>query len=482
MTCFVILVALLLVANTAVAQVNVEKCSSEELNCFAVLVGKNATTDGSVLLAHNEDDPDEQMLNIYTVPRNEQRGTNKYIWIEFPGMSVADAALNEYGVAVVSDACHSREDRADVVDGGVVYEVRMTVAKYARSARHGVELIKELMEKRGYGDSGRTYIIADSNEGWVCSLVRGHHWVAQRVPDDSVMIIPNNYTISNVDLNDTANFCGSSDIISYAIERGWYNPAEDGEFSFKRAYAKPYSLKDDRNYIRHMSALKHLTGKDYSTDTHTYPFAVKANRKIGITDLIEVLGSHGENIAEKIDYSNEKILHPCCICVDRTVNSSIFQLRGWLPTEVGSLIWTTGGHPCYELFVPWYVGMSRSPKGFERFATAEEAEAKHFSDAKDMRKNYPQAAAWNFISFWEWIYADYDKRIIPTKKVVGKMQAELLQNQAKFESGLNGLYDAKTSVITNREKLEKTLNNYTASWYNRYFKALDKIRKSQTQE
>ena len=64
-------------------------------NCFAVLAGKNATVDGSVLLAHNEDDTGEQMLNIYTVPRNAEKGTNKYIWIEFPGMDVADAALNE---------------------------------------------------------------------------------------------------------------------------------------------------------------------------------------------------------------------------------------------------------------------------------------------------------------------------------------------------------------------------------------------------
>lgn len=465
---FLTLIAALLAVFVVVAQDN--------LNCFAVLVGKNASTDGSVLLAHNEDDPDEQMMNVYTVPRNEKSGTSKRIWIEFPGMEVADAALNEYGVAVVSDACHSREDRADVTDGGVVYEVRMTVAKYARSARHGVELIRELMEKRGYRDSGRTYVIADCNEGWVCSLVRGRHWVAQRVPDDSVMIIPNNYTISNVDLNDTANFCGSSDIITYAIERGWYDPAKDGEFSFKRAYAKPSSLKNDRNYIRHMAALKHLTGKDYSTDTHTYPFAVKANRKIGISDLIEVLGSHGENIADKIDYSNEKILHPCCICVDRTVNSSIFQLRSWLPTEVGSLVWTSGGHPCYELFVPWYVGMSESPKGFERFDTAEEAEAKHFSDAKDMRKNYPDAAAWKFVSFWEWVHKDYDKNIVPTKRVIGKMQAELLQNQVEIERRLGAYYDAETKVITNREKLEKMLNSYTASWYDRYFKTLKKIK------
>jgi hypothetical protein len=123
--------------------------------------------------------------------------------------------------------------------------------------------------------------------------------------------------------------------------------------------------------------------------------------------------------------------------------------------------------------------MSESPKGFERFASAEEAEAKHFSDAKNMRQNYPEAAAWKFVSFWEWIHQDYDKRILPTKQVIGKMQTELLQNQTKFEKLLGAHYNSKSKEITNRSKLEKALNSYTASWYDRYFKALEKIRKIQ---
>lgn len=458
--------------------IQVEAHDFDEYNCFAVLAGRHATTDGSVLLAHNEDDSGEQMFNLYTVPRNEQKGTNKYLWIEFPGMKVADGALNEYGVAVVSDACSSREDRLDVTDGGVVYEIRMTVAKHARSARHGVELIKELVEKRGYAHSGRTYIVADSREGWVCSIVQGRHWVAQRVPDDSVFIIPNNYCITDVNLEDTANFCGSPDIISYAIERGWYNPETDGKFSFKKVYSNPNTLHSDRNYIRHMSALNLITGKDYTTDPNTYPFAVKANRKIGVADLIQVLSSHGENVVVKTKHKKAP-QHPSCICVDRTVNASIFQLRGWLPTEIGSLVWTTGGRPCYELFVPWYVGMSESPKGFQRFATAEEAEAKHFTDAKNMQANYPKAAAWKFVDFWNWLVTDYNKYIGATKKATGKMQDQLFKQQAEFENSLKGLYDSKTKIVTDRAKLEKSLNNYTASWYNRYFKTLEKIKKSQ---
>ncbi len=449
----------------------------EEFNCFAMLAGKNATTDGSVLLAHNEDDSGEQMINIYVSPRDQKNGISKYLWIEFPGMKVADAFLNEYGVAVASDACRSREDRMDVTDGGVIYEVRTTVAKYARSARHGVELIGRLIEQRGYKDSGRSYIIADSKEGWVCSIVRGRRWVAQRVPDDQVMIIPNNYCIGEINLADTANFKGSADIVEYAIERGWYNPEKDGAFSFKRAYSAPKTYHSDRNYIRHMSALNHMTGKDYTTDPDTYPFAVVPKQKVGIPEMIKALSSHGENVSVKTKYKNPP-LHPSCICVDRTINASIFQLRSWLPVEIGSVVWTTGGRPCYELFIPWYAGVSAPPKGFNRFTTAAEAAEKHFSDAKDMRINYPKGAAWKFISFWEWLLEDYNGRIGATQKATGKMQRQLFQGQAQFEASLKGFYDSKTKQITDRPKLEKQLNTYTATWYDRYFKELNKIRKA----
>ena len=444
-------------------------------NCFCMIAGKDATTDGSVLVAHNEDDKGEQMINIYTVPRNEAKGTNKYLWIEFPGMKVADGFLNEYGVAVVSDACRSREDRKDLTDGGVVYEVRTLVAQQARSARHGVELIGKLIEQRGYRDSGRSYMVADSKEAWVCSVVRGRHWVAQRVPDNQVMVIPNNYCIGEIDLADTANFKGSADIIEYAQERGWYNPETDGAFSFKKAYSAPKTYHSDRNYIRHMSALNHLTGKTYTTDPDTYPFSVVPAHKVSISDMIKILSSHGENVAEKTVYKTAPA-HPSCICVDRTVNASVFQLRSWMPVEVGSVIWTTGGRPCYELFVPWYIGMSKSPKGFTRFDTADEAIKKHFSDAKDMQLNYPDCAAWKFLSFWDWLIEDYNGRIGETKEAIGKMQQSLFKGQKEFESKMMELYNAETKQFTNKSKLEKQLNNYTAKWYDSYFKVLKKIQ------
>ena len=42
-------------------------------DCFSVLVGKDASEDGSVLFAHNEDDWGERLVNWYKVPALNHR-------------------------------------------------------------------------------------------------------------------------------------------------------------------------------------------------------------------------------------------------------------------------------------------------------------------------------------------------------------------------------------------------------------------------
>ena len=156
----------------------------DDLNCYTVIAGKDATVDGSVMMAHNEDDGGEQLLNYYMVPsQSYQKGdvyqlrnggkesqvsvTNKYLWIELPGMDVADSFLNDKGVAVVSNACPSREDKEDYTDGGILYDLRRLVAERATSAKDAVRLIGRLVDKYGYASSGRSYCVADANEGWI---------------------------------------------------------------------------------------------------------------------------------------------------------------------------------------------------------------------------------------------------------------------------------------------------------------------------
>lgn len=441
---------------------------NEMTNCFGIIAGKNATTDGSVLVGHNEDDGGEQMLNMYVADFG--------LWAEFPGMKVADAALNKWGVCVVSDACQSRENKKEFKDGGVLYEVRMAVAKNATSARDGVKIIGKLVEQKGYSGSGRTYLVADPNEGWVVSVVQGRHWVAQRVPDDQVMVIPNNYIIDQVKPYDNENFMCCADLIDYAIKRGWYKKA-DGEFSFKKAYGDPDNYRKPFNCIRRQSALRYLSGIDYSKDQDTHPFSFKPKKKVSIQDLRTVLSSHGQNVEEQ--YSNKTELggHQECICRETTILSNIFQLRNWLPKDVGCVMWTAAGHPCVEAYFPWYLGMNKTVYGFNRFKKVQEAEAVHFSDAKDLRANYPGGLYWKFVDRWNRIVKDYDNNVEVDKEEFEYFQNFLFAVQPNVE--VDFFSDPSSYLKSNSRNCEDLalvpeayvrMYEYTQKMYRIYFK------------
>lgn len=393
-------------------------CPAQDYNCFSVLAGREATVDGSVMLAHNEDDSGEQMLNIYVVPASDR--SLRYIWCEFPGMEVSDVLMNQFGVSIASNGCPSREDKGEFTGEGVLYEVRIAVAKYARTAREAVSLIGSLVETFGYKGSGRSYIVADPSEGWVVSVVKGKHWVAQRVPDDKVMTIPNYYVIQNVDLSDEENFAGSEDIVEYAISRGWYDPEKDGDFSFARAYASEKSLTSDNNNARHHQGWSYFFGSDRPGEFASVPM-----KKVSLRDMMNVLAIHRSPDAEG-HLTNS-------ICNDHTVLSTVFQLRPKLGFDTGCVMWNAMGHPCSEVFVPWYAGMTEAPKGFGRFKTAAEAEKKHMSDAKDKRKKYPDHFYWKYVDTWA-VGVDNSQE-----------QREIFRERNRFEKAADKDYNAFTA-------------------------------------
>lgn len=360
--------------------------AAQDYNCFSVIAGRQATVDGSVLMAHNEDDGGEQMLNIYVAPATDK--SLRYIWCEFPGMEVSDVFMNQFGVSVASNGCPSREDKGEILGEGVLYEIRVSVAKYARTAREAVAIIGSMVETFGYRGSGRSYIVADPTEGWVISVVKGRHWVAQRVPDDKVMTIPNYYVIGTVDLDDENNFAGSDDLVEYAISRGWYDPAKDGEFSFAEAYSSRESLASANNRSRHREAWTYFFGAERPGE-----FASVPRKKVSLRDMMNVLSLH-----ETVDAEGHLVNS---ICNDRTVLSSIFQLRPWIEFDTGCAMWNAMGHPCCQTFVPWYAGITEAPAGLGRFKTVQEAEKKHMSDAKDKRKNYPDHFYWKYVDGWD---------------------------------------------------------------------------------
>ena len=217
-------------------------------NCTALIAGRGTTVDGSILFAKSEDDRPESIDFLWLIPRHrhapgsmlrlENGGaipqvaeTYAYMWDQGPGTSFSNNVVNEWGVAIGSNACLSREDpvedvaaRGDIVDGGLAFELRMILAERARTAREAVEIATGLLDRYGYNASGRCLHIVGPAEAWQLQMVRGKQYVARRVRDDEVAIIANTYSIREVDFDDRENFVCSPRLVEYAVERGWFDP------------------------------------------------------------------------------------------------------------------------------------------------------------------------------------------------------------------------------------------------------------------
>lgn len=442
------LIIVLSIAYLAYSQ-NLSK--AEDFNCFSIMAGKNATEDGSVLFAHIEDDFGKQLVNWYIKDAemhhegeqihlknggiyHQAHRTNKYFWLEMPGMDFSDTYLNEFGVCIASNSCASKEKDPDLSQGGIGYMLRRIMAERASTAREAVIIGGELVERFGYTGSGRTYCIADPEEAWVMAVVYGKHWVAQRVPDDQIMVLPNNYTIEEVDLTDGANFLACPDLIEYATEKGWYNPLNDGPFNFRKAYAEENSVKHPDNVNRAWGAY-HKLNMPFSIDDD-FPFSFVPADKVSKKELMDLLKYHYEGT--ELDKSNNYTLgspyelNGSMICGKASVYGFVAECRSWMHPDVGTIMWLAPQWPDIQAFIPWYCGIKEIPEGYARKGYLKDL-SDHYNPPEDIHESYDGHAFWTFVELSGRVNEDYGGRIKKMSRQKAKLEHKFLKRQPRIE-------------------------------------------------
>lgn len=465
------------------------QAEEDSLNCFTILAGKDTTADGSVLLAHNEDDHGRLLVNAYKVPAQEHnqgelvtlkngatlpqvKNTPALLWLEIPEADFADAYINEYGVAVTSNSCPSREDKPELSKGGIGFMLRRLIAERAQTARDGVRIAGELISQFGYNSSGRTYIIADAKEGWFMQLVKGKHWVARRVPDDEVAVIANCYTIGAVDLNDTKNVLASPELIAYAIQRGWYDPEKDGAFDFARAYSDPNNLVDMRNVLRQWQGTRLLAAKSHPVEERL-PFSFKPRRDIRLNDLFRVLRDHYEgtayDLSDHFKSGSPNSGKNRTICTESTQYAFVAQLRDWLPAEIAYSAWICFRRPDSNAFSPWYVSGRQFPEGYG--LDGGNALKNHFTPLPPQTLEDPNLAFNTFAKLSEMVDRQYKTRIEKTLKLWRNHEDFLFKDVKDHETEFTYL------LKSNKSLAQKLIDNYIKTLeYRKWFLALEMLR------
>jgi len=294
--------------------------------------------------------------------------------------------------------------------------LRRLVAERAKTARKGVQIAGELIERVGY-PSSRTLVIADSKEAWLLSMSRGRHWVAQRVPDDAVVLLPNVYIIGEVNLEDKANFLGSPDLIEYAVKRGWYNPTGGERFNFSKAYGqRQQPLMDERQWRGQCLVTEK---KIEQKPDRRLPFSVRPAGKLSVRDLIVILRFHGEG----------------GLCKEATQEAAVFQLRSNMPVDIGCIYWRCSAEPCISILTPWYCGITETPKEYYKAMDVKENLTLkcHFSESLEKFRLDPKMAWWIFKGLQDKVNADYRGRIGVVRAAFDKYEAKVFEGQPAVE-------------------------------------------------
>lgn len=316
------------------------------LACTTILVGKDASSDGSVMVSHSDDGLGDGRL-IYVPAMDHKPGSLRPVFYshcalgfkpEWGASETQRLVAKDRGpgyktpavppsvpLGFIPQVAHTyayfdanyglmNEHQLSIgecTDKGKVHpepepgkrifysaELSRVALERCKTAREVVKLMGELIEKYGYYGTGETLLVADPKEGWVMEMCgydlngTGGVWVAQRVPDDQFFVAANQFRIREV-RKGADDMMYSQNIFEAARQKGWWKP-EDGPLDFTRVYGDGefhhpyYSLR--RVWRAQSLAAPSLKLPAWAEGpfTKVYPFAVKPDRKLGVRDIFAI--------------------------------------------------------------------------------------------------------------------------------------------------------------------------------------------------
>lgn len=432
--------------------------------CTSVVVGKNASVDGSVMTTHTCDGTYEFRINLVPakdwaagamrpvykgggtgahVNDKKQVGEIPQVAHTYAYFDIAYPFANENGVMMGETTVGGRRELRSNDGWFEIWELQRVALERAKTAREAIQIMGEIAEKYGYGDGGECLTVIDGNEGWFFEIYGagpfeiGAVWAAQRVPDDEIAVSANRSRITEVRTNDPDNFMYSENIFEVAKAFGWWDESK-GALHMANVYGPKDTVYNTRREWRAMDILAPSLKLDpWAVE---YPFSVKPDKKVSVADLMVIKRDHYEGT--EFDLTKGMAAGPFgnpnryatpatlgewerAISIFRCSYSVILQARANMPAGIGNVVWFGEDAPHSTCYVPIYVGATSVPKSF----------------TVGSRATFDRESAWwafNHVSN----YADlkYSYMIKDIQAVYGKFESEALAMQPAIEQAALDLY------------------------------------------
>lgn len=479
--------------------------------CTTIMVGKKASVDGSVMTTHTCDGQYDARVRIIegkefkdgamapvlrdichgSIPGKTitQVGEIPQVKKTYTYYNVAYPFMNEHQVIIGEDTFSGRGECENPEGIMMIEQLQVFGLQRAKTARECIKVMGALAEKYGYADGGETLTVIDGKEAWFFDIIGagplwtkdsgepGAIWVAARIPDDHIAMASNRSRIGKINLKKTDHFMGSSNVISFAEDMGWYDK-KDGDFVFWKAYnptpygAPYYQRRREWRVLSLLAPSLHLDPY-LNPDTEQYPMSIKPDKKVSPQDLMAINRDYYEGTEFDLTkgevagpfgnpnrYPTPKSVKPDdrkdldwerAISMFRCSYSFVGQARSNMPASIGGVLWFGADAPHSTCYVPFYAGNLSTPAPF----------------ANGSRNFYDKESAWwtfNFVSNFADLKFSYMIKDINAEQQ--KLENHFFTMQSTIEKKAMALY--KKDPMAAKKFLTDYSNNTAmatlASW------------------
>lgn len=459
------------------------------LPCTNILVSPGASKDGSAMIVYLNDGEWIQQLEKYPAadhPAGSWRGIGSGRVKQVPHTyGRIGFQMNEKQVAIGETTFTGREELWNH-DFFLKYWHLMELAlERAASAREAIRVMTSLVEEYGYGSEGESFSIADKHETWILEMIgtgegkKGAVWVAMKVPDGLISAHANHARIGEFPLNDPENCLYSPNVISLAIERGYYDPKSGEPFRFNDVYcpATPASLRYCETRVWSIFR-RAAPSQQFLPDYHRgvqgaepYPLFIRPDYKIGVAELASLVRDHYEGTPWDMTqglgagpYGTPNRDRPLTFKVDgndcawerpisnvNTAFSFISQSRAWLPDEIGGLMWYSPDDTYTNCYVPFYPVISTIPDAY----------------ARGDQSLFSWDSAWwafNFVS--NYMNLKYSYMIKDVRPIQQKLEKQILAQQDSVEAAALALLktDKQKAIANLTAYCSQRATNVVTEW------------------
>ena len=311
-----LLSALLLFGLNTMAQDENERLVGA--NCTSIMVGKKASTDGSVITSHTcdgryrtwmrweaaADHEKGEMHKVYKgTMHTEDPFDNRKVELagEIPQvahtyayLNTAYPCLNEKQLAIGETTFSGPDTLVNNKGMFMIEELERVALMRCDNARDAIQLIGKLVKEYGYGDGGECITIADKNEVWQMEILGegpdkiGGVWAAKRIPDDEVGVSANIARIGKLERKSKDFYC-SDNCEAVAKKYGLWDGK--GDFVFWKAFRSSYG--GGKNYSdREFFILSQLAPSlNLNRDMPELPFSVKPDENVDVRKVMALFRS-----------------------------------------------------------------------------------------------------------------------------------------------------------------------------------------------